>query len=461
MTKSIRRTLLLWLLIPLLSLFSIGTLVVYQLALTYSEDAHDRALLESANDIEQLAHVSLNNSGKIELPGMVRDILLADQYDKAFFSLLDEQGTLMSGDGKLPLPTEDADVEDEATYYDTHIQGQAVRAILTELHFDAAGKPHTWRVLVGETRNKRKMLARDILTGFVAPQAFIILLATGLVMLGISRGLAPFESLRSAVAAREPDDTQPLDTQAAPVEVRPLLGEINNLLRRLQAVFESHKRFTADAAHQLRTPLAGLAAQTDLALSQDNPPQTGHALDRIKEVSTRLNHAVNQLLSLARNEPGAERSLQLEIIDLNELGRQVTVTWVERAMEHGIDLGFEGAGCMQPMRGDPTKLRELLDNLIDNALRYCPLGSQVTVRVEPDCAICVEDNGPGIPLEESERIFDRFHRLSGSTAEGNGLGLAIVKEIAEIHNGSIAVEQGANGQGARFRARFPTIGTAL
>jgi two-component system sensor histidine kinase TctE len=386
---------------------------------------------------------------------MVHDILLNDQYDKTFFSMLDDRGTLAAGDGKLALPPPDADSEDNSTFYDTTVDGEKVRAIFTEIHFDLSGEAHTWRILIGETRNKRRMLASDILTGFVAPQAFVIMLAAALVILGIKQGLAPLELLRSAVARRTHTDMQPLQVQEVPIEVQPLLQEINNVLGRLRAILEMQQRFTADAAHQLRTPLAGLTAQTDLARTQKNPPQTEHALDQIKEVTTRLNHVVCQLLSLARNEQGAERVLRMEAIDLANLARETTMGWVNTAIERGIDLGFDCPLQFIEITGDEIRIKELLDNLLDNALRYIPRGSQITVSVNPDCSLCVEDNGPGIPPEERENIFDRFHRLQDNESEGSGLGLAIVKEITEIHGGTVTVTEGSHGRGALFQVRFP------
>jgi len=164
---------------------------------------------------------------------------------------------------------------------------------------------------------------------------------------------------------------------------------------------------------------------------------------------------VNQLLSVARNEPGADKSVQLAPMDLNEFSRDTTLEWVEVAVQYGIDLGFESATEPVLIAGDDLRLKEMLDNLIDNALRYCPKGSRVTVRVDEKQELCVEDNGPGIPPEERERIFERFHRLLGNEAHGNGLGLAIVKEIAEIHGAEVTVSEGAGGNGAWFKVSFP------
>lgn len=457
MRRSLRKTLLLWLLLPLLTLFSIGTAVVYQIALSYSEDAYDRGLLESADDILQLTRESLQKTGTVALSTATSQMLLADQYDITFMSVRDEHGKLLAGDDKLasPSPKQQSQKTDHITkFYDTMVDNMEVRAIITILPMEIGGEKHSWQILVGETRNKREKLADDIISGFVIPQAVIILLAAVMVMFGVRRGLEPLEALRLALADRSHNDMHPLNVPDMPLEVQPLTKEINHLLARLQSVFEVQKQFTADAAHQLRTPLAGLSAQTDFAREQPNPPQTQHALDQIKVVSARLNHAVNQLLSIARNEPGAEKSIKMHTINLNELARNSTMEWVETAVKQGIDLGFDGTVLSVTIEGDSTRLKELLDNLIDNALRYCPRGSSVTVRVEPDFTLSVEDNGPGIPPEERERVFERFHRLIGTEASGNGLGLAIVREIAELHTATVTLTEGAEGHGSLFRISF-------
>lgn len=459
MTRSLRQTLLIWLLIPMLILLSVGTLFVYQRALSYAEDAYDLSLTESANDIEQLVRISLNNSGRVDtLRSMkeMQDILLTDQYDKTFFSLLDEQGHLIAGDGKLPPPTDSKTTEEKKPrLYETTIGEKPVRALLKRLTITSADKTYSWNILLGETCNKRERLARDILTGFIAPQILIIFLAILLLIMGIRQGLAPLESLRITVAKRPHNDMHPLDVSEVPTEVQPLLQEINRLLARLQAMFETQKRFTADTAHRLRTPLAGLSAQIDLARVQDNPPQTRHALDQVKKVSANLNHAIGQLLSLARNDPDAGQLLQMETLDLTKLSRQITMEWIESANTQKIDLGFSGENSPCVITGDAIRIKELLDNLLDNALRYCPPGSKVTVSVASDGTLSVEDNGPGISPEEREHIFERFHRGADTRAEGSGLGLAIVKEIAEIHGGNVKATEGKDGHGMLFSVIFP------
>jgi len=386
----------------------------------------------------------------------MQDILLTDQYDKTFFSLLDEQGHLIAGDGKLPPPTDSKTTEEKKPrLYETTIDEKPVRALLKRLTITSADKTYSWNILLGETCNKRERLARDILTGFIAPQILIIFLAILLLIMGIRQGLAPLESLRITVAKRPHNDMHPLDVSEVPTEVQPLLQEINRLLARLQAMFETQKRFTADTAHRLRTPLAGLSAQIDLARVQDNPPQTRHALDQVKKVSANLNHAIGQLLSLARNDPDAGQLLQMETLDLTKLSRQITMEWIESANTQKIDLGFSGENSPCVITGDAIRIKELLDNLLDNALRYCPPGSKVTVSVASDGTLSVEDNGPGISPEEREHIFERFHRGADTRAEGSGLGLAIVKEIAEIHGGNVKATEGKDGHGMLFSVIFP------
>lgn len=453
MTESLRKTLLVWLLGPLLFLLSIGTFAVYRLALNFSEDSYDRALAESANDMEQLARMSLSSSAEIRFSQEMHDILLEDEYDKKFFSILDEQRKVVAGDGKLALPNLAENVGFGTDFFDTMVEGKKVRVALKEMHFDLAGQQHTWHIMVGETRKKRDILAEDIIAGYVVPQVLVIFLAVALVMLAIRKGLAPLESLRETIARRSGRDTQPLDVAAVPVEVQPLLNEINHLVQRLQSVMVTQKRFTEDAAHQLRTPLAGLAAQTDFALAQQNPAPTQHALNQIKEVSSRLSHTVSQLLSLVRSESTYERVVEMGLIDLCQVARDATMEMVKLAIEKDIDLGFESSAPEVFITGNALMLREMLANLLDNAIRYIPEKGKITVAViveDHRVRLTVEDNGPGIPPEERERIFERFHRLSDSTGEGCGLGLAIVREIALIHHAEISIENPEKTTGARF-----------
>lgn len=457
MPDSLRKTLMVWLLGPLLGLFTLGTTIVYQIGLEDLEDAYDRSLYDTASDIYKVAQASVTAEGQWQwqLPDLIREIILSDPYDKVYFSIYDDTDALIAGDGQLPLPTEedkDDSDPDMATYYDAAVDSEEVRAISVTTDF-FGDQERPLRILVGETRHKREMLVGDIVKGFILPQILIVLMAAGVVLWGVRRGLRPLDDLRATLARRSHQDMRPLDTTDVPLEVQPLILGINNLLTRLSSVFNSQKYFIADAAHQLRTPLAGLAAQIDYARSQTNPPQTEHALDSAKTASDRLNHIVSQLLSLARNEAGADKSLAMAPLDLREFARQVTMSWVERAIRSNIDLGFEAADVPVIVMADDTRLQEAVDNLIDNALKYCPAGSEVTVRVTP-YTLVVEDNGPGIEPGEREYIFKRFYHRLGGSRDGNGLGLAIVKEIVKAHGATIGVETSATG-GALFSITFP------
>jgi two-component system sensor histidine kinase TctE len=240
--------------------------------------------------------------------------------------------------------------------------------------------------------------------------------------------------------------------------VRALVGAMNDLLERLSAALSAQQRFITDAAHQLRTPLAGLRTQTELALRQDDPEEVRRTLRQIDTATARTTHLVNQLLSLARAEPDANRLSAPQALDLVQIARETTTEWVPRALARNIDLGFDSGAASAPIGGDAVLLKEMLNNLLDNAIRYSPPGRQVTVNVTTDGAtalLSVEDNGPGIPPDERERVFERFHRLLGSGADGCGLGLAIVREIAFGHGATVRLEPGANAQGTRVTVAFP------
>lgn len=455
--RSLRRTLLTWQLAPLLVMLIVGTAVVYRLALGFAEREYDHALYESAFDIMQLLRKSAEDSGQIHLPNSASQLILSDSDDENYFSISNAQGKLLIGDARLQSPPAKLKSTSDAVYYNNTVDGKAVRVVSAPISITLQGQQQLLHVQVAETLNKRKRLADQILSSFVVPQIILIGLSAILVLFGIRRGLEPLDKVRDAIAHRSYLDMRPAPTTQVPIEALPLIDEINGLLKRLDTVFEGQKRFTADAAHQLRTPLAGLAAQTDLALGQDNPAPTTHALMQIKTVSRRLNHLIHQLLLLSRSEAAGGNAL-FESVDLRELAREIVLENAPLATQKNIDLGFEGAETPVILRGNRQLLQELLLNLVDNAIRYTPPGGQITVRLEAGPPIClsVEDNGPGIPLEERERVFERFHRVDrANSVEGTGLGLAIVQQIAWAHGATITLTEGEGDRGCNFRVEFP------
>jgi two-component system sensor histidine kinase TctE len=261
-----------------------------------------------------------------------------------------------------------------------------------------------------------------------------------LVWFGLSRGVAPLNALQQRLRARRPDDLSPIDARAAPSEIAPLVTAINELLERLSATVQTQRRFVADAAHQLKTPLAGLRTQAEFALRDASAEEMQASLRQLVAGSERATRLVNQLLLLARAENPA--TVGLTTTDLNLLAYEQTTQWAPQALAIGIDLGFEEAGHPVLIAGNQILLAELLNNLIDNALRYTPRGGRVTVRVRGTDAAArleVEDSGPGIAAQERERVFDRFYRVLGTPADGSGLGLAIVREIAQKHGARVGL----------------------
>jgi two-component system sensor histidine kinase TctE len=247
-----------------------------------------------------------------------------------------------------------------------------------------------------------------------------------------------------------------------PGEVRPLVDEVNDLMARLGRTFDFQNRFVADAAHQLKTPVSGLKAQIELAMRESDPERVRHSLAQLYISADRLSRLVRQLLSLARNEPGALDSMQLQPLDLNAFALEVSMDWVPEAIKRQIDLGFEGHEQPLMIDADRDRLRELINNLIDNAIRYSQANGRVTVRLAPGdgdagaghCRLSISDDGPSIPVEERARIFERFHRLLGTQEDGSGLGLAIVSEIATLHSARITLEEDTDGVGNTFSVIF-------
>jgi two-component system sensor histidine kinase TctE len=280
------------------------------------------------------------------------------------------------------------------------------------------------------------------------------------------RGIRPLNRLEQRIRARKPNDLSPLDDSYVPQEVAPLVQSINDLLERLTLSLTTQRRFLADAAHQLKTPLAGLRMQADLAQRERDPQELLLALTQIARSSVRATHTVNQLLALAKAE-STGRTLPTLKVDLAKVTVDVMKDCVPRAIEKGIDIGYEGpdtvpAACL--MEGNETLLRELVRNLADNAINYTPAGGVVTIRLLVDpfshvMVLQVEDNGPGIPADERSLVLQPFYRTLGTNVDGSGLGLAIVQEIAQQMGAVIEMSDATPNKkppGLLVTVRFPS-----
>ncbi|WP_459618781.1 sensor histidine kinase N-terminal domain-containing protein [Bordetella sp. 2513F-2] len=444
---------------PLFLLWPMSVAITYVVAQNIADVPYDRALANALHVLTRQVQVE-DGRAVLRMSDAAREVLRADETESVFWLALGGDGEYLGGDRALPLPVPlGAPQPGVVRYADEALRGFGVRLAYTWIDLDlASGQPAL--VAVAETVEKRAQLANDIIKGVIIPQFVVLPVAVLLVWFGLTRGVAPLNALQQHLRARRPDDLSPIDERAAPSEIAPLVGAMNELLDRLAANVEAQRRFVADAAHQLKTPLAGLRTQAELALRDASPDEMQSSLRQLVTGSERATRLVNQLLLLARAEH--PDSAGLARTDLNAVAHEQTMQWVPQALSLNTDLGFEGADGPLPINGNPILLAELLNNLIDNALRYTPRGGHITVRVRTLAGrprIEVEDSGPGIPPDERSRVFDRFYRVLGTQSDGSGLGLAIVREIAQRHQAEVGIEDnpspGSDLPGTRISITFP------
>ncbi len=445
---------------PLLLLWPISIAATHHVANDIANEPYDQALAENVGAISRLLRV-VDGRVTISLPASARTILHADEQDELYFQVRNSQGKLLAGDEELPAPSGGNEpVLAEVRFRDERLAGEPIR-VAYKAHEVEAGQ--RWVVIqVAETRHKREALASRIISGVLLPQFAIIPLAVILVWLGLSRGLRPLSRLRERMATRRPGDLSPIEIRRAPEELQPMVRSFNDVMERLEENLQAQQRFIADAAHQMKTPVTGLRMQAELAIRETDPVQLRRSVEQIARAAERAGHLITQLLTLARAESSHEKLHRFEIVDLEALARDVTFEWVDAARAKQIDLGFEGGEWPSAIDGVPLLLRELLKNVLDNAIKYTPQGGRVTVRViaAEHIILEVEDNGIGVAEEDRERVFERFYRVLGTEADGSGLGLAICREIAELHRAAISFLDGSNGRGSRVVVVFPRAGTS-
>ncbi|MDI4633176.1 sensor histidine kinase N-terminal domain-containing protein [Pelomonas sp. V22] len=469
--RSLRRQLLTWLLLPQLVLWIAAAFFTYQLAAGYANRAIDAGLSQATRALARQVKPQ-DNGLLIDFPRAAQDILESDPSDRLLYMVSTPPGQFILGNKHLPgLPAGAAPQIGEPFYYDGVLRepqhGEVrVRVAALQLRYGEAGSPgQLLLVQVARSSANREELARQILLDMVLPLSVLMLLMTLIVGAGIRAGLAPLALLQRQVEGRAANDLAPIQLSAAPPEVRALAGAINALLAEVQHSVAVQKRFISDAAHQLRTPLAGLKSQTELALRDADAvgdPALAQRLQRVHESAVRSAHLINQLLTLARAEPDSASRQDRQLIDLRRLATELTAELVPRALQAGIDLGLDDADegtPPLPVRGILLLLREALSNLIDNAIRYAGRGATVTVRLRAEAGrvlLEVEDNGPGLPEAELEHVFERFVRATDE-GSGCGLGLAIVREIVERHGGRVSLLPLAP-QGLLARISLPNQG---
>jgi two-component system OmpR family sensor kinase len=433
--KSIRNTLLLWLAIGLTGGILLAGGALYYQARTEADALFDYQMQQISASLPREAFAPIAPGREDPLnPG--NDILI---------QIWDNSGTVI---------------------YHSHSRNALPQR--AELGFADIQRPDgLWRVYsaqigatvvqIGQPQSARHEIAAQMAVKTVAPLMLFFPFLGLLIWIAVSRGLAPVKRTANDVLARDARQLTPISEEGLPNEIRPLTGALNDLLSRLDQAMNAQRAFVADAAHELRTPLTALRLQLQLAERADTQAQREQAFANLKKGIDRSTHLLQQLLTLARQEPGAETGPSSEI-DLTALCREAVADFSVVADAGGVDLGLATQAAM-PIRGNPDALRVLLNNLIDNALQHSPPGGRVDVAVQDDGegrVLSVQDSGPGIPEAELERVFDRFYRGEGSQARtGSGLGLAIVQSIASAHGAQVWLRN--TPAGLKAYVRFPYL----
>jgi len=455
--SSLRKKLLRVLVPPLLILILLVSSILFRFAIVEQRDAFDNALYDSAYSIYQLLEKSEGSIEDLSIPKSEKQFILNDQSDVIFYNVVDTNGNVLNGEtdpGLMPILNPHTSTPN---FRNGTVQHLKVRIVSTLVSIQKNDKKLPVYIQVAETLNKREALASHVLIDIIVPQLLLLLCTFGIIWFGVERGLQPLFDLQAAVSKRSYLDLSEIDMPDVPTEVMILVNSVNTLMKQLEGVLNAQNRFIADAAHQLRTPLAGAQAQLELALEESDHEQHKILLERVNASMERLSHTISQLLSLARNQQDASHSMALSQLNLNQIAQEVTTDMVPSAIKKDIDLGFEASELSAMILGDSKRLKEMLYNLIDNALLYTPRGGKVTVNVKREAGeivLSVDDNGPGIPKEEREKVFERFHRIMGTGQEGSGLGLAIVMEIAQLHQANVEISDEPMKKGLNIQVSF-------
>ena len=443
--ESLRLRLLAWLLLPLLVVGATAAAGAYLFMERRLTSAYD---LDLGDIARALVPYIKAHDGRIvlELTDVADAILRADSTDHIYYAVRDGEGNVVAGDRHLKAPPR-LPGDDLLFWYDT-LDGRPIRAVALETA--TGGMPVS--VVAAETTSKRQHASEDAMLSAIAPAALLSLATIVAVVFGVRRGLGPLERLREELQSRSHVDLRPVEEGRVVDELKPLVRELNLMLARLREAQNTQARFIANAAHQLRTPIAAIVTQLELA-GREGTDQAAH-FRNAREGAARLARLAQQVLSLAAADPVSNPVVRSEPCDLAEIVKGQADAWVRAASSRGVDVEFDLAPA--PIVGDPVLVGELTTNLVDNATRYGARYVLVgTRRAGARSILEVIDDGPGIPASERTRIFERFRRLDAQGTEGSGLGLAIVAEIAQRHEATVEVDDAPSGKGTRIRVSFP------
>lgn len=384
---------------------------------------------------------------------------LKEREGRAAYGIFDAQGRFLMGDAWLPtvLP-----VTQEPELLSV-VDGGVVYRLVAQRSHSSVGE---LILMLADGSDAEQNWFRTVMIRVLLPNLLLLVVAASAVTWAVGRAMRPLLDLKLAVERRSPRDLSPLDADSAPAEVRPLVLSLNRLFDLVNVQAEAQRRFVADAAHQLRTPLAGLQAQVEAWAQSARSAEPGDQVKlpagqllRLRDATRRTSQLANQLLALSRADSLSSDSQPMQQVDLQALCEAVLPLFLDATASKQIDLGLE-ASAAQTL-GHAWLLRELVINLVDNAVRYTPAGGRVTLRCGQETSgrrrsawVEVEDDGPGIAEQEQPRVLQRFYRVPGTVGEGNGLGLAIASEIARAHHTDLQLSAGSGGRGLLARIEF-------
>jgi two-component system OmpR family sensor kinase len=432
--RSIRRQLLLWLLLGLIVATAAAAFAVYLRARAEARDLFDYQL--------QLMAAAFPNEGFGSATAPPLDE--ANVGDVVVVEIWDRNGVRLYLSRPESPPPQSVDIG-----FSTVTTPQGDWRIYSTVVGDNV-------VQVSQPTSVRERLAASLALRTMLPLLILLPVLIAVIWITVGRGLRPLNEVAYAVGKRSADALEPLPDGRLPKEVKPLVAALNDLLARLGRSLSLQRSFIADAAHELRTPLTAVRLQLQLAERASTNAERATAFAELKGGIGRATHLIEQLLTLARNEPDAvERTFAM--VNLADIARQVVAERASIAEAKRLDLGLSGDAPILTM-GDAEALRAMLGNLVDNAIHYTPPGGIVDVEVaarDGHACLTVTDTGPGIPAADRERVFDRFYRLETAGATGSGLGLAIVRKIAQRHRASVDLGSEASGRGLKATVCFP------
>lgn len=451
LSGSLRIQLLAWVLLTLIGAICVNLYVSFRSADATAALITDHTLLASARVIAEAVRVDAGGTVEAEIPPAALEMFDTGYGDRVFYQVMTAWGNLAAGFPDMPQP------KAQRVGEDGQFRGEGVRVMMLNQPVVGLKDDGYVSVTVAVTHNSQYAMRNRLWLSDFTKQLVLVLLAGLVTILGLQRGLAPVLRLRDAVRERRRDRLDPLPPKMVQTELQPLIHALNDHMARVRNQMAAQRRFVANAAHQLRTPLALISTQASVAARENDAGRRDEALQALSSSTRQVTRLASQLLTLSRAEPGSRRP-RGDAVDLSLIARQVLENQAEEALRRNIDLGLEAEAPVF-VEGDGTMLREMLVNLVDNALRYIQAGGTVTVSVvrEDDVAVIkVEDNGPGIPEDERSQVFERFYRIMGTEPEGSGLGLAIVREVVDGAAGSVVLSEPAGG-GLLVTVRLPAM----